>query len=284
MISPSFLEVDRTEISAESPHVVKFRDERLAVFQVGDDYFAINNRCPHAGAALGRGKVDGESVSCPLHRWNFNLRTGECTEDGSQPVATYPVTVTGDTVRVDVTSIVSEPVQRQFLVRYGAMGWVARFEHADLKELGHRQQVVLQTSRGQELGEVLSGPEPMSDSATNQPAGRIVRLADADDLSREQLAPSEFDFESCRATVGEHSQKLDLIDFERLFDGETIVLYYVGEDTDVLPPLAQQLNEASTHRVVLQSAIEDLAPVTGDEGGGGGGCGSGGCGSGGCSS
>ncbi|MDA1016585.1 MAG: Rieske 2Fe-2S domain-containing protein [Planctomycetota bacterium] len=292
MISPSFLELDQSSFTDGEANVVKIRDQRIAVFLVDGRYFAINNRCPHAGAALGRGEVTGTSVSCPLHHWQFDLESGQCPQSPGTSAVTFPVRVNGETIEVDVSSILSEPIRRQFLVRYGAMGWVARFEwsiaaDAEDQTFEHRERVVIQTSRGQEFGEVLSGPEPIATGAGTEAAGSIVRPVTAEDkIAHAQIDDATFDLEACHRIVADHTSKLDVIDFEPLFDGETIVVYYLGEDPEVLQPLAQQLNTEFTERVVLQSAIDDHAPVTGETGGGcgSGGCGSGGCGSGGCSS
>ena len=48
-------------------------DVELAIFRVGDDWLAIDGRCPHKGASLAEGCVEGGSVSCPWHGWGFDL-------------------------------------------------------------------------------------------------------------------------------------------------------------------------------------------------------------------
>jgi nitrite reductase (NADH) small subunit len=48
----------------------------LAVFNLGDRYLAVDNRCPHKQGPLADGIVSGASVVCPLHAWRVNLETG----------------------------------------------------------------------------------------------------------------------------------------------------------------------------------------------------------------
>lgn len=48
----------------------------IAIFNLGDRYLAIDNRCPHKGGPLSEGIVSGDMVVCPLHARKVNLETG----------------------------------------------------------------------------------------------------------------------------------------------------------------------------------------------------------------
>ena len=48
----------------------------IALFNLGDHFLAVDNRCPHKGGPLSDGILDGESVVCPLHAWKVSLETG----------------------------------------------------------------------------------------------------------------------------------------------------------------------------------------------------------------
>jgi nitrite reductase (NADH) small subunit len=48
----------------------------IAVFNLGDRYLAVDNRCPHKQGPLADGIVSGTSVVCPLHAWRISLETG----------------------------------------------------------------------------------------------------------------------------------------------------------------------------------------------------------------
>lgn len=49
----------------------------IAVFRSGNDVFAMDGICPHAGGPLAEGPVQNGIVSCPWHGWQFRIATGE---------------------------------------------------------------------------------------------------------------------------------------------------------------------------------------------------------------
>ena len=42
-------------------------DRMVAVFRKGDQWYAIDDLCPHMGASLAEGYVDEHTVTCPWH-------------------------------------------------------------------------------------------------------------------------------------------------------------------------------------------------------------------------
>jgi nitrite reductase/ring-hydroxylating ferredoxin subunit len=50
----------------------------LALFNLGGEFFAIDNICPHKGAPLAEGQLCAHTIECPLHGWQFDVRTGRC--------------------------------------------------------------------------------------------------------------------------------------------------------------------------------------------------------------
>jgi 3-phenylpropionate/trans-cinnamate dioxygenase ferredoxin subunit len=78
---------------------------RLAIVRIGDDWYAIGDRCSHAEASIAEGEVwpDECEIECPKHGSSFSLKTGEpLTLPATQPVPTYTVRVDGDDVMVRV--------------------------------------------------------------------------------------------------------------------------------------------------------------------------------------
>jgi nitrite reductase (NADH) small subunit len=71
-------------------------ERELAIFNLGDRFFATDNRCPHKGGPLCDGIVTGVSAVCPLHAWKINLIDGRVERPqaaGATCVATYAVRV-----------------------------------------------------------------------------------------------------------------------------------------------------------------------------------------------
>ena len=89
-----------TDIPAEGGHQVRLGQDQIAIFRRGDDYYAINDLCPHRGAPLSEGVVDQDKVFCPWHCFDFHLQSGESTIAPHLCVTTYPVQVENGEIAV----------------------------------------------------------------------------------------------------------------------------------------------------------------------------------------
>ena len=75
--------------------------ERLvAVFNEGGQYYAIDDLCPHMGASLGAGQLEGGVVTCPWHAWRFRVCDGTWCDNPKLKVDSYHVRVEGDEIQV----------------------------------------------------------------------------------------------------------------------------------------------------------------------------------------
>ncbi len=73
-----------------------------AVFNVGGTFCATEAKCTHRQGPLSKGKLDGSTVTCPLHGSQFNVCTGEVLRGpATDPLKTYRVIVDGDIGRVE---------------------------------------------------------------------------------------------------------------------------------------------------------------------------------------
>jgi 3-phenylpropionate/trans-cinnamate dioxygenase ferredoxin subunit len=93
----------RDEIPPGAARRFDVGEHRIALVRIGDDFYAIGDRCSHAEASLSEGQVweDEHEIECPQHGAAFDLRTGEPkTLPATQPVPVYEVVVEGDDVKV----------------------------------------------------------------------------------------------------------------------------------------------------------------------------------------
>jgi len=68
---------------------VRFQGRAIAVFRVGDRFFALEDRCPHQGTPLSDGDVEGSVVRCSGHGLVFDLATGRCPTSAAMRVRRY---------------------------------------------------------------------------------------------------------------------------------------------------------------------------------------------------
>lgn len=110
------------ELPPGSRRLVTIKGRDIALFNVDGEFFAVLDRCPHAGASLCQGKLtglmsaegpgeyrytrEGEILRCPWHGWEFDLRTGKsCAEPNRLWIRNFEVSVAaGDTLTEERTA------------------------------------------------------------------------------------------------------------------------------------------------------------------------------------
>lgn len=86
------------EIEEGRGRAVAVEGREIAIFNLGGEFHAIDNTCPHRGASLGEGRLEGEEVVCPAHGWRFNVKTGRIPMAGT--VGVHPIRIEGDRILV----------------------------------------------------------------------------------------------------------------------------------------------------------------------------------------
>lgn len=98
---PNFVKVaSKSDLNPGENKVVEVDGEQVALFNVGGEFFAIHNTCPHRGGPLGEGFLEGEVVTCPWHGWRFNVKNGVNDVMPNFKVHSYQVKIEGDDVLV----------------------------------------------------------------------------------------------------------------------------------------------------------------------------------------
>jgi len=259
-------------------------DHEVAVFRVDGKLRAIEGKCPHMGASLAGGKLQGDCVACPWHSWVFDTTTGESPTHPNQSVGVLCVKEDGEGVWVDRDSIpqpepktATEDGVHRYLVRYASPGWVGLFGTVHEIDCPRGSRVVVQTSRGEELGEVLAGPaETAAETGDSKPTGEVLRLATSGELtshSEQSVAVLDDLIEAAQSKLDEASVEALVVDAELLLDRKKAVLYYLGESSPVLTDLREPLSQSARLKAVEWATL--IEPE------GGGGCGAEGCGGGG---
>ncbi|MBV2132570.1 Rieske 2Fe-2S domain-containing protein [Pseudomonas sp. MAP12] len=76
--------------------LVESAGKSLALFNVDGQFYAIDDSCPHQGASLCGGRLDGRVIQCCAHGLRFNLASGYLLNSTALKVASYPVEVQED--------------------------------------------------------------------------------------------------------------------------------------------------------------------------------------------
>ncbi|HWH28500.1 MAG TPA: non-heme iron oxygenase ferredoxin subunit [Mycobacteriales bacterium] len=98
-----------SDLVDESAVRVKVGDVPVCLARTQGEVLAVNDVCSHADVSLSEGDVEDGTVECWLHGSRFDLRTGAPTGlPATKPVATYPVTIEGGEVFVEVTTAVED--------------------------------------------------------------------------------------------------------------------------------------------------------------------------------
>lgn len=79
----------------------------IAVFLRDGIYYAINDCCPHMGASLASGYLDGCDVVCPWHAWKFCIKDGLWMDNPRSKIRTetFAVRVVGNEIQVGKTAL-----------------------------------------------------------------------------------------------------------------------------------------------------------------------------------
>jgi 3-phenylpropionate/trans-cinnamate dioxygenase ferredoxin subunit len=100
----TFITIARTdELPPGQGKLVEVNQKRIALFNVGGCYYALDDMCPHRGGPLSEGELEGATVVCPWHGAIFDLATGNVTRPpGTAGVATYDVRLKGEEIVIVV--------------------------------------------------------------------------------------------------------------------------------------------------------------------------------------
>jgi nitrite reductase (NADH) small subunit len=102
--SNEFVPVGRvSEFAPGAGRMVSVSGRNVAVFRLGDEFFALDNMCLHRGGPLCDGEILNGVVTCPWHFWSYEIRTGTMVQDPRVGVSKHDVRIDGEQVAVRLT-------------------------------------------------------------------------------------------------------------------------------------------------------------------------------------
>ncbi|HEX7378236.1 MAG TPA: PSP1 domain-containing protein [Pirellulales bacterium] len=147
---------------------------------------------------------------------------------------------------------------RYHLVRTGVLSQIGRFGSVDATRFPRGSRVIARTQRGLEIGEVLSPPIAESHA---QPDGSILRGMTVEDelLAARLNSKRQAAYEASRRRLAESGMNVSLIDVEHLFDGQTLVFYFLGPQPGELQGMLADLAAAYDTEAQIGSFSDLLA-------------------------
>ncbi len=126
--------------------------------------------------------------------------------------------------------------------------------------------VIVETVRGIEYGEVVTGVKEVSDELITPPLKKVIRIATADDAQHdaENRAREKDALALCQKKVQEHKLQMKLVGCEYTFDNSKILFYFTSDKRVDFRALVKDLAAAFHTRIELrQIGVRDEAKMMG---------------------
>lgn len=87
---------------------VRVQGERVLLLRTDAGIFAYEDRCPHLGLPLSAGTLDGHTLTCAAHHFQFDATSGEGINPSCLRLRAYPVRCQAGMIRVELAAEASE--------------------------------------------------------------------------------------------------------------------------------------------------------------------------------
>ena len=161
-------------------------------------------------------------------------------------------------------------VEPRYLISYGAMNEVAVFTGSAGTRIQRGQQVVVETDRGVEVGNLL-GEAGIDNSVSEETNGddqppdatkwrflRLLETEDEQDLANNVDRGKE-EFEVWRRRLAKMSMPVELVDLEYLLSGDTVVLYVLAVEGSDFSAVTETLSKIVGKRLLFERFGDDPA-------------------------
>lgn len=150
-------------------------------------------------------------------------------------------------------------------VRFRTAGKIYFFSPGKF-EVKRGDQVIVETARGVEFGNVVMGPKEVKDEEITQPLKTVIRLATEDDrrVEEKNRKKEKEAFQICLEKIHKHELEMKLIDAEYTFDNNKVLFYFTADGRIDFRQLVKDLAAIFKTRIELrQIGVRDETKILG---------------------
>lgn len=150
-------------------------------------------------------------------------------------------------------------------VRFKKAGKIYYFDPDNL-EIEQNSNVIVETARGVEFGEVVIEPREVPDEEIVAPLKKVIRIATSEDRkhAEDNNRKEKEAFDVCLQKIGEHKLDMKLIDVEYTFDNNKVLFYFTADGRVDFRELVKDLAAIFKTRIELrQIGVRDEAKMMG---------------------
>lgn len=153
-------------------------------------------------------------------------------------------------------------------VRFKSVGKIYYFDPLDI-DVKEGDSVIVETSRGIEMGKVVFDKREISDDEVTKPLKTVMRIADEKDFaikaSNEKKEKEAFNI--CADKIKEHGLEMKLVEVEYTFDASKILFYFTADGRIDFRDLVKDLATIFKTRIELrQIGVRDETKIVGSVG------------------
>ena len=150
-------------------------------------------------------------------------------------------------------------------IRFRKAGKVYYFDPTDVWP-NPGDPVIVETVRGVEMGETVTGAREIPDESLTAPLKKIIRMATPEDVKRSEecIAKEKDAVEICMRKIAAHKLDMKLVDAEYTFDGSKLIFYFTANGRVDFRDLVKDLASVFKMRIELrQIGVRDEAKMLG---------------------
>jgi len=150
-------------------------------------------------------------------------------------------------------------------VRFRNVGKIYYFNPKDLR-VQNGMNVIVETARGVEYGQVVLGPKEVDEEQVVQPLKDVIRIATEKDNTKEanNRRKEKEAYDICLQKIKSHSLEMKLINVEYTFDNNKVLFYFTADGRIDFRELVKDLAAVFKTRIELrQIGVRDETKILG---------------------